>query len=94
MKSDYIRLAIRVRGRVQGVGYRYFALQTAKTFGVTGWVRNCDKGDVELEAQASTNAIQSFCEALKNGPEIGFVTELLSTEIPIIDAEQSFRIQH
>lgn len=94
MGRDDKRLAIHVRGRVQGVGYRYFARQTAKDFGVTGWVRNGDSGDVELEAQATAEILQSFCEVLKNGPEIGFVTELIPTEIPVIDGDESFRIQH
>ena len=40
-----------VKGRVQGVGYRYFVRQTAQSLSLTGWVRNCPDGDVEAQAQ-------------------------------------------
>ena len=40
----------RVRGRVQGVGFRYFVEHSAKGLGVSGWVRNVDDGSVEVYA--------------------------------------------
>ena len=44
-----------MRGRVQGVGYRYFVEYTAGSMGVTGWVRNQDDGTVEVYAIGNTN---------------------------------------
>ncbi len=55
-------------GRVQGVGFRYFALQAAVRLGVVGWVRNCPDGTVEAVAQGSEEALQSFRRHLQQGP--------------------------
>ena len=46
----------RVRGRVQGVGFRYFVEQSAKALGVRGWVRNVDDGSVEVYAVGTAGA--------------------------------------
>lgn len=45
------KLAARVSGRVQGVGYRYFARETAAMLGLNGFARNLPGGDVEVEAE-------------------------------------------
>ena len=51
--SPIKRLSIIVTGRVQGVGYRYFAKENADMYSITGWVRNCANGNVEAEAQGN-----------------------------------------
>jgi acylphosphatase len=70
------RLAIRVEGRVQGVGFRFFTQDTAQRLGVSGWVRNTADGAVEAEAQASPEQLCEFVGALRKGPPIGHVTRL------------------
>jgi len=47
-------------GRVQGVGFRYQALQVAKQFEVSGFVRNLSDGRVQLEAEGSESEIKGF----------------------------------
>ena len=42
-----------VRGRVQGVGFRYWVLEQARAQGLKGWVRNCPDGTVEVEAEGT-----------------------------------------
>ena len=86
------RLSIRVSGRVQGVGYRYFACEKAQHYGISGWVRNCDNGDVELEAQSSGEILDLFCAALHKGPRGGHVDKLETREIPPAE-ESSFQIR-
>lgn len=54
------RKHITVSGRVQGVGFRYHARLLADALGLTGWVRNLDSGDVELELQGPREAIDKF----------------------------------
>ncbi len=51
-------------GRVQGVGFRYTALQVAKEFEVTGWVKNLVDGRVQLEAEGAPQTVKAFVVAL------------------------------
>lgn len=59
---------ITVVGRVQGVGYRWFAREAARTLGVTGWVRNMPDGSVRLEIAAPEDALAQFAAELRAGP--------------------------
>jgi acylphosphatase len=59
---------ILVEGRVQGVGYRAFALHAAVQRGLRGTVRNLDDGRVELEAEGSKDRIESLIADLRIGP--------------------------
>ena len=58
---------IHVRGRVQGVGFRYLAKEAALRHGVTGFVRNLADRSVYIIAQAEESIIESFCDELKSG---------------------------
>ena len=58
----------RVRGRVQGVGYRYFAERASRDLGITGWVRNLDDGDVEVYAVGSPDGLAALAGLLWKGP--------------------------
>lgn len=57
-----------VRGRVQGVGYRYFVVQAAAKLGVRGWVRNLDDGRVEVYAMGDAATLSQLEGALWKGP--------------------------
>jgi acylphosphatase len=48
------------RGRVQGVGFRYVVKQSARSFDVSGWVRNADDGTVELEVTGEAGEVADF----------------------------------
>lgn len=52
-------------GRVQGVGFRYTALQVAKEFEVSGWVKNLADGRVQLEAEGTPKTVKDFVAALE-----------------------------
>src|SRR3989442_1130227 len=52
-----------IRGRVQGVGFRFFAQDAAETHGLKGWVRNLPGGNVELEVEGPRSAFLLFVEA-------------------------------
>jgi len=64
------RLAIRliVKGRVQGVGYRFWARGEALRLGLDGWVRNRANGSVELLAAGPAGAVEALIEACRRGP--------------------------
>jgi acylphosphatase len=70
-----------IRGRVQGVGYRYFAIRAAADCGVVGTVRNLPDGTVEVVAEGSPDAIAAFREKLKRGPSYARVTSVEEIEI-------------
>lgn len=62
------RLTARVLGVVQGVGYRAFAQRAAKQLGLTGYVRNCVDGTVEVVAEGYKEPLLQFLEMLRLGP--------------------------
>jgi acylphosphatase len=57
-----------ISGRVQGVGYRYFAKDAADREGVTGWVRNLPDGRVEALVEGEDEAVTRVERALRQGP--------------------------
>ena len=62
-----------VTGRVQGVGFRAFAVRTARTLGVSGWVRNRMTGEVEVVARGDSSVLEAFADALRQGPRFARV---------------------
>ncbi|MBI3320639.1 MAG: acylphosphatase [Candidatus Omnitrophica bacterium] len=75
-------------GRVQGVGFRMTAEETAKRFGVVGWVKNLRGGRVELVAEAEEKILSQFLEAIRNGPMKSFINEV---EVSWAEASGAFR---
>jgi acylphosphatase len=62
------RLHVRVVGRVQGVGFRYFVREAARSLGLAGWVRNADDGSVEVEAEGAPADVERLRQLLADGP--------------------------
>lgn len=63
-----------VRGRVQGVGYRYFVLRHAEELGLAGFARNLPDGSVEVMAEGGTAALSKLEQLLGEGPSFSHVT--------------------
>ena len=83
----------RVRGRVQGVGYRYFAQRIALRLGVRGWVRNVPNGEVEVYAEASGAVLSQFRRELERGPVASEVSEVIEEVAELTDRFSSFEIR-
>lgn len=84
-----------VRGRVQGVGFRWYVLSRAQALGVRGWVANTPLGDVEVVGMASPETLLRLEEALLKGPPAARVTEVTSQDVPEESVElKSFIIKH
>jgi acylphosphatase len=66
MPRDALRFTI--RGQVQGVGYRWWAVEQARALGIAGWVRNRADGSVEVLAIGSPDALAAFGWACGRGP--------------------------
>ena len=71
-----------VSGRVQGVGYRFFAERVARETGVGGWVRNRSDGTVETVVEGEEAAVMRYLERLRQGPPGGWVTSVSEEETP------------
>ncbi len=74
--SDIVNYRIEVHGRVQGVGYRYSALNMAKHLGVFGYVKNMGSGTVLLEIEGKHHAVDEMISWCRTGPGTGNVDEL------------------
>lgn len=86
------RYYIIVSGMVQGVGFRYFVYYTARTYNLTGWVRNCYDGSVEMQIQGSGDNISAFIEKLREGNGFAEVENISSERIDVKKNERSFQI--
>jgi acylphosphatase len=65
-----------IRGRVQGVGFRYFAAREARRLEVSGVVRNLVDGAVEVEAEGERASLERLVEALRAGPRAARVVSV------------------
>lgn len=71
---------IRVKGRVQGVGFRYGLRREAERNGVRGWVRNRSDGSVEALVQGEADAVARVIAWARRGPPAAQVDQLVETE--------------
>jgi acylphosphatase len=80
---------IRIRGRVQGVGYRDYLRDEADRLGVTGWVRNRADGSVEAVVQGSAEAVERILSWARRGPPAARVAQL-SAEAPAAEFDRPY----
>ncbi len=80
MQNATKRIRVSVSGRVQGVGFRFFVRDVAARHGLSGWVRNTPDGSVELEAQGCSDSLDSFTEAVQQGPPLARVVDIRISE--------------
>jgi len=71
-----------VRGRVQGVGFRWFVAGQARRLGVRGFARNLEDGSVEVVAQGPADAVEELARALASGPALARVANVENTDVP------------
>ena len=72
-----------IRGRVQGVGYRYFAQNAASLLGLTGYARNLDDGRVEVYAVGTAAQLSEYAAMLHKGPRWSDVRGVEEQEAPV-----------
>lgn len=85
-----VRFYIRVSGRVQGVGFRWFTCAAAARLDLTGWVRNREDGDVEMEVQGDEGPVEEFVQAVSRGPRYAIVEDMERHPLIPEPGEQSF----
>jgi acylphosphatase len=84
-----------IRGRVQGVGFRWFVHREASELDLRGWVRNTEDGDVEVVASGTAEDIAELRASLKKGPRGSRVDRVMEHYLDEAEARdlQSFRIE-
>lgn len=73
-------LHLRIRGRVQGVGFRNYLNYKAGVLGIRGWVRNRNDGSVETVIQGAPAAVAEMLACARRGPRASEVTEVTIVE--------------
>ena len=71
---------VTVRGRVQGVSFRWYAVQEARRLGVTGWIRNDPDGSVRCHVEGDDAAVDAMVEWCHHGPSYASVRHVAVTE--------------
>lgn len=92
-ESLLVRLDATVRGRVQGVGFRYFAVRRAMDLDLTGWVANGMDGSVRCVAEGRRADLQTLLDWLESGPAGALVDRVTATWIPATGTFVSFEIR-
>ena len=82
-----------VRGRVQGVGFRWFVEREAHMLGIAGWVRNNADGAVEVFAQGTSEQLASLRSRLQQGPRASRVDNVDESETHLSQDLKTFRIE-
>jgi acylphosphatase len=73
------RLFARIYGRVQGVGFRYFARELGRSMNLSGYVRNLPGGEVEVVAEGNEGLLAKYLGALRVGPTRAHVEKVDAT---------------
>ncbi len=84
---------IKVYGRVQGVGFRYFVQHHGMRLALTGNVRNCPDSTVEIVVEGDEAKIAEFIKKVKHGPPLSWVQRTDVTHIPFQGTYGSFLIE-
>jgi len=76
---------LKITGTVQGVFFRQSTIEKARELDITGWVRNCEDGSVELEAEGDENLLRVFIQWCHRGPRNAVVSNVEISEMELKD---------
>ncbi len=91
IRHPLTRLHATFRGKVQGVGFRWFVKESAEAMSLVGWVRNLTDGSVEAEVQGPDGAVDGFLKSVRTGNPYARVDEIVTKPVAPKD-ETDFRI--
>ena len=89
-KNNFIRVRAFVNGRVQHVGFRYWACEQAERLGLTGSIENLPDGRVEVVFQGKPECVAEMKEKLKRGPTMAIVRQVIFYNEKVKDDETNF----
>lgn len=91
--DEKVLLRIRIKGRVQGVGFRWNAAREANMLGITGYVRNMTDGSVYIEAEGLRHSIEKYLSWCQSGPVLSSVHSVEYDKLPP-QGYSTFSIKH
>jgi acylphosphatase len=83
-----IAKAIRIEGKVQGVGFRYYILKNARAHRINGWVRNANDGAVEIQAIGNQMDMDVFLDYCQQGPPRSRVEKISTSTLQNFVADE------
>ena len=86
--EENLTVIMKITGKVQGVGFRYFVLRQAQELSINGWVSNKPNGDVRVLAQGEKADLERFISKVKEGPSFSRVEDVSLNWVN--EAEQYF----
>ena len=91
--DDNAALRAVVHGRVQGVGYRFFVIDSATALGLTGYARNQGNGTVEVVAEGSQAGLDALLAELRRGPALARVDRVDASWAAYTGDYEGFRVR-
>jgi acylphosphatase len=91
--GDLVRLEAVVRGRVQGVGFRYHIVREARRLGLGGWVANEHDGSVRTVVEGPADALDRMEELLRTGPPGSLVEAVSLVRMPAAGRFDGFEVR-
>lgn len=85
---------IKITGRVQGVGFRFFTQQKAREFGLKGWVKNTVDGGVLVMVSGDETDIETFIDYLRIGPTLSRVHKITKVKIENLQEFDNFSVKY
>lgn len=89
-----VQYEIKITGRVQGVGFRYFVQKRASELDINGWVKNTPDGGVLVMAQGDEKDMETFLDHLRMGPSMARVIGFTKSELPDVERFDDFRVKY
>jgi len=89
-----VQYEIKITGRVQGVGFRYFVQKRAAEFNIKGWVKNTSDGGVLVMAQGDFKAMETFLDHLRMGPSMARVLKVEKNKMPGMEDFIDFQVRY
>jgi len=91
-KKEFSEIRLIITGSVQGVCFRMDTQQKALRLGLCGWVRNLERGDVEVLAQGPTDKLEALIQWCQKGPPLAHVKEVQVVKTKIKEQFDTFEI--
>ena len=91
-EDELLAVHVLVEGRVQGVGFRYFVIQSVRDLAISGWVRNLSDGRVEILAEGKREDLEAMLQRVRKGPSASKVNRVVDEWEAASGAMSGFRM--